>query len=95
MSRWPVSLLTDAAKNDRRYGWDKLPWPLGLATLFGLRNRLREKNLYDTGRRPLDRPDVSDRPRYLTARIQFEVHDWFSHGKNEASWQRAGVCGAS
>ncbi len=154
MSRWPVSLFTDAAeKLDRRYGWDRLPWPVGLVTLIGLRNRLREKNLYDTGRGPLDRPDVSDHPRYLTARtldgtfndlddplmgslgsrfgrnvpleatvrepedrllepnprlvsrelltrkefqpattlnllagawIQFEVHDWFSHGKNEA-----------
>ena len=148
-----MSLFTDAAeKLDRRYGWDSLPWPLGLLTLIGLRNRLREKNLYDTGRGPLDKPDVSVHPRYLTARtldgtyndldeplmgslgsrfgrnvplelterepedrlldpsprlvsrelltrkefqpattlnllaaawIQFEVHDWFSHGKNE------------
>ena len=154
MSRWPVSLFTDVAeKLDRRYGWDKLPWPLGLVTLIGLRNRLREKNLYDTGRGALDKPDVSVHPRYLTARtldgtyndlddplmgslgsrfgrnvplaatvrepedrllepnprlvsrelltrkefqpattlnllagawIQFEVHDWFSHGKTEA-----------
>ena len=44
MSRWPVSLFTDAAeKLDRRYGWDKLPWPLGLVTLIGLRNRLRRE----------------------------------------------------
>jgi Animal haem peroxidase len=154
MPRWPGSLFTDAAeKLDRRVGWDRLPWPLGLLTLIGLRNRLREKNLYDTGRGPLDRPDVSVHPRYQTARtldgtyndlddplmgslgsrfgrnvplevtvrepddrlldpsprlvsrelltrkefqpattlnllaaawIQFEVHDWFSHGKNEA-----------
>ena len=123
-----------------------------MLVLIGLRNVLREKNLYDTGRGPLDKPDVSDHPRYLTARtldgtfnnlddplmgslgsrfgrnvplerhgarvgparaeparrvsrelltrdefipattlnllagawIQFEVHDWFSHGKNEA-----------
>jgi Animal haem peroxidase len=148
-----VPLFTDACERiDRRYGWDKLPWPLGLLIMIGLRNRLREKNLYDTGRGPLDRPDVSVHPRYLTARtldgtfndlddplmgslgsrfgrnvplevtvpepedrlldpnprlvsrelltrkefqpattlnllaaswIQFEVHDWFSHGKNE------------
>jgi Animal haem peroxidase len=154
MARCPMSLFTDVAeKIDRRYGWDKLPWPLGLVTLIGLRNRLREKNLYDTGRGPLNRPDVSHHPRYLTARtldgtyndlddplmgslgsrfgrnvplektasepedrllepnprlvsrelltrkefqpattlnllaaawIQFEVHDWFSHGKSEA-----------
>ena len=69
MARRPMSLFTDVAeKIDRRYGWDKLPWPLGLVTLIGLRNRLREKNLYDTGRGPLDKPDVSVHPRYLTAR---------------------------
>ena len=154
MARWRPALLTDAAgRLDRRYGWDRLPWPLGLLTLIGLRNRLRQKNLYDVGRGPLDRPDVSDHPQYQTARtldgtfndlddplmgslgsrfgrnvpleatipepddrllepsprvvsrelltrnefqpattlnllagawIQFEVHDWFSHGKNEA-----------
>jgi Animal haem peroxidase len=149
-----MRLFTDAAeKIDRRVGWDRLPLPLAIPVLIGLRNRLRQKNLYDTGRGPLDRPDVSDHPRYLTARtldgtfndlddplmgslgsrfgrnvppeytivepddklldpnprvvsrelltrhefqpattlnllagawIQFEVHDWFSHGKNEA-----------
>ena len=140
-----------AEKLDRRFGWDKLPLPVAMLVLIGLRNILRAKNLYDTGRGPLDQPDVSDHPRYLTARtldgtfnnlddplmgslgsrfgrnvplvrdrarepdplepnprtvsrelltrkefipattlnllagawIQFEVHDWFSHGKNE------------
>ena len=44
MPRFLTSLLTDAAaKLDRRYGWDRLPWPVGLATLIGLRNRLRER----------------------------------------------------
>jgi hypothetical protein len=153
-----ASLWTNAAEAlDRRFGWDKLPRPLALLTLIGLRNRLREKNLYDTGRGLLDHPEVSDHPRYLGARtldgtyndlddplmgslgsrfgrnvpleftvrepedmllepnprlvsrelltreefqpattlnliagawIQFEVHDWFSHGKNEpdAPW---------
>src|SRR6266498_4641702 len=69
MSRWPSSLLTNAAEAlDRRVGWDRLPLPLAMLVLIGLRNVLREKNLYDTGRGPLDRPDVSDHPRYLTAR---------------------------
>ena len=151
--RWPVSKFNDAAETlDRRRGWDKLPLPVAMLTLIGLRNRLREKNLYDTGRGPLDKPDVNEHPRYMTARtldgtfndlddplmgslgsrfgrnvplehtvrepdeklldpnprlvsrelltrdefqpattlnllagawIQFEVHDWFSHGKNE------------
>src|SRR5436190_9963667 len=154
MSRWPVSWFDDVAERiDRRYGWDRLWLPFAVPVLIGLRNRLRERNLYDTGRGPLDRPDVNEHPRYLTARpldgtfndlddplmgslgsrfgrnvplaltvrepedrlldpnprlvsrelltrrefvpattlnllagawIQFEVHDWFSHGKNEA-----------
>jgi hypothetical protein len=150
----PLSSLFDglAEAIDRRIGWDRLPLPLAMPTLIGLRDRLREENLYDTGRGPLDRPDVSAHPSYLTARtldgtfndlndplmgalgsrfgrnvplrytyaqpddalldpnprlisqklltrdqfqpattlnllagawIQFEVHDWFSHGKNE------------
>ena len=151
MSRWPFSLYNDAAAAlDRRVGWDKLPKPIAMLVLIGLRNILREKNLYDTGRGPLDQPNIDDHPRYLTARtldgtfnnlddplmgslgsrfgrnvplnatvresdplepnprlvarelltrdefipattlnllagawIQFEVHDWFSHGKNE------------
>ena len=149
-----TSLLDSLAEAlDRRFGWDKLPKVIALPTLIGLRNRLREKNLYDTGRGQLDRPDVDEHKSYLTARtldgsfndlsdplmgalgsrfgrnvplnhtyaeptdallepnprlvsrelltrkqfqpattlnllagawIQFEVHDWFSHGKPEA-----------
>jgi hypothetical protein len=151
VSRWPVTWFNSwAEKLDRRRGWDKLPLPVAMLVLIGLRNILREKNLYDTGRGALDTPDISDHPRYLTSRtldgtfnnladplmgslnsrfgrnvpleytvkeaeplepnprtisrelltrkefipattinllagawIQFEVHDWFSHGKNE------------
>jgi hypothetical protein len=139
---------------DRRIGWSKLPWPLGLLVVLGLRFRLRAKNLYDSGRGPLDVPPPGDEWHvdHLTARtidgtyndleeplmgalgsrfgrnvpldhaypdpddrllepdprrvslelltrdefipattlnllagawIQFEVHDWFSHGQNE------------
>lgn len=139
---------------DRRVGWAKLPWPLGMLVLLGIRFRLRAKNLYDSGRGPLDRPPADDELHadHLTARtldgtyndlddplmgslgsrfgrnvpldkaypdpdeqllapsprqvslelltrdafipattlnllagawIQFEVHDWFSHGQNE------------
>ena len=142
-------LTSTAAALDRRFGWDKLPRPLGVLTLVGLRTRLREKNLYDTGSaapRPrraaaphstrtldgsyndLEQPAMgmigarfgrnvplehtfperepraaraepaARQPRAADARrvhagddvnvlagawIQFEVHDWFSHGKNE------------
>ena len=55
MPHGPSSLLTNAAEAlDRRFGWDKLPRLLAVPTLIGLRNRLRERNLYDTGRGPLD-----------------------------------------
>ncbi len=33
---------------DRKVGWDKLPLPLGLAVLVGLRRVLRRQNLYDS-----------------------------------------------
>jgi hypothetical protein len=140
---------------DRRIGWDRLPWPLGLMVVLGLRFRLRAQNLYDSGRGPLDLPPAGDEwhADHLTARtidgtyndlgdplmgalgsrfgrnvpledaypdqpderllepnprrvslelltrkefipattlnllagawIQFEVHDWFSHGQNQ------------
>jgi hypothetical protein len=32
---------------DRRWHWDKIPVPLGLLTLIGVRDALRENNLYD------------------------------------------------
>jgi hypothetical protein len=37
---------------DRRIGWDKLPAVPGLLVLVGLRNILRQKNLYDTNSEP-------------------------------------------
>src|SRR3954451_4517771 len=48
---------------DRRWGWGRLPYLPGLATLVGLRERLRERNLYDTGV-----PPVSGPPGDLAAR---------------------------
>ncbi|BDM69569.1 putative peroxidase [Streptomyces nigrescens] len=43
---------------DRRIGWDKLPVLPGLLTLFGLRVKLRQKNLHDTTGLPFaHRPD--------------------------------------
>jgi hypothetical protein len=141
-------LSSTAAALDRRFGWDRLPRPLGVVTLVGLRLRLRERNLFDTGaggtvaapnggsydRRlpdgsyndleapamgmigarfgrnvPLEHTypeplpqllepsprvvsrELLTRERFIPATIvnllagawlQFEVHDWFSHGKN-------------
>lgn len=139
---------------DRLIGWHRLPRPLGILVLIGLRNRLRKHNLYDTetgasvggatpegavlpprnartvdgsyndlehplmgsvgcrfGRNlPLEHTYPEPESRLLTpnprvvsrelltrdrfipastlnllagAWLQFEVHDWFSHGKSE------------
>ena len=37
---------------DRRVGWHRLPVPLGLAVLVGIRDVLRKNNLYDTSALP-------------------------------------------
>src|SRR5262245_20442284 len=69
MPGWLGSLYDRAAERiDRRIGWDRLPLPAAMLVLIGLRRILRRENLYDTGRGPLDRPDVEAHPRYLTAR---------------------------
>ena len=56
---------------DRRIGWDRLPVPLGLATLVGIRNVLRQRNLHDpqtvvpvVGPPPVEPP----RPEHRTQR---------------------------
>src|ERR671934_1524292 len=163
MSPSPLSRVyaSVAEAADHHFGWDRMPRPLAMLTLVGLRDRLRAENLYDTGRGPGDRPPpaTDGQPaRYLTARtldgtyndlddplmgsigsrfgrnvplqnswheeppelldpnprlisrklltresfqpattlnllagawIQFEVHDWFSHGDNDPNdrWQ--------
>jgi hypothetical protein len=46
---------------DHRVGWHRLPKWLGLAVLVGLRNVLRQKNLYDTRTIPAqDEPSIAD-----------------------------------
>jgi hypothetical protein len=151
-SLFSTLLERGAAALDRRVGWDKLPLPVAILTLVGLRDRLRRENLYDTGRGQREVPAIGEHEDYLGARttdgmfndlndpemgaigarfgrnvplrytyreppeallepnprlvsrrlltresfqpattlnllagawIQFEVHDWFSHGKNE------------
>ena len=52
------SSLTEAV--DHRVGWDRLPLPLALLTLIGIRNRLRARNLQDSGRGPRDVPPSGD-----------------------------------
>jgi hypothetical protein len=54
---------------DRARGWDRLPKPVGLAVLIGLRSHLRKHNLYDTSGQPAaNTPPVGPRPHDLTVR---------------------------
>jgi hypothetical protein len=53
---------------DRRFRWHKLPLPLGLLTLVGLRMRLRERNLYDTSSASPVKASPPGNGRHLTAR---------------------------
>ena len=48
---------------DRRVGWDRLPRPLGLVVLVGLRSELRKRNLHDTTNRPPPHRPARCRPR--------------------------------
>ena len=43
---WLFMWVTEAL--DRRFGWHRLSVPLGLATLIGMREKLRKRNLHDT-----------------------------------------------
>src|SRR5947209_1167513 len=55
---------------DHTVGWDKVPTPLGLLILIGLRNILRQQNLYDTTQEPtINQPAIEPmQAGYLTAR---------------------------
>ena len=49
MSGFLARMWTSSANAlDNRFHWDRMPRPLGIFTLAGLRNLYREKNLYDT-----------------------------------------------
>ena len=60
------AFVTAAEVVDRAIGWHRLPRPLGLLTLIGIRDRLRERNLHDTGLPPPERTEPT--PRELAAR---------------------------
>ena len=71
--------LTGAAAQwvDRVVGWDKLPLPLGLLNLIGIRTRLRERNLHDTSHLPAtNTPRVPPpSPKHLVSRTAEGSHN--------------------
>ena len=57
---------------DQRFGWDRLPTPLGILVLIGVRDVLRKRNLYDTSAQPAVNvppvpPLTEDARRFRTA----------------------------
>src|ERR1700730_16285895 len=54
---------------DKKVGWHRLPVPLSILTLIGVRNQLREKNLYDTSPAEENGSELPEwNPHYLTTR---------------------------
>ena len=66
---------------DRAFGWDKLPQVLGLLVLIGLRNILRQRNLYDTSSLPSAvTPKMPDPgPERLTTRTPNGAYNDLGH----------------
>ncbi len=66
---------------DHAVGWDKLPRVLGLLVLVGVRNILRQRNLYDTSALPsADGPKVpAPGPETVTTRTPEGAHNDLGH----------------
>jgi hypothetical protein len=63
---------------DRKVGWDKLPTPLGLLVLIGVRNILRKKNLHDTSTLPTTngpQPEPFDARDYTRRTVSGSYND--------------------
>lgn len=77
---------------DHKIGWDRLPAPLGLAVLAGIRNTLRKKNLHDTSTAPAipTADPVADGERYLSARTPDGTFNDLSNPRMGAAGSRFG-----
>ena len=67
---------------DRAVGWDKLPRPLAIAVLIGVRTVLRQQNLHDPNTRVpvVDPPPVPPRtPEHLVSRSVDGTHNDLDH----------------
>ncbi|MEU4039747.1 peroxidase family protein [Streptomyces collinus] len=85
----PWRIITGAAQYiDLRFGWDKLPVAAGLLTLFGLRVRLRQKNLYDTGVLP-----STNAPKPAPPSASNRVNRTADGSHNDLSDPRMGMAG--
>ena len=73
-----VSAVSEALKKfslklDHRFGWHRLPVPLGLLVLGEMRDLLRERNLHDTGQpagMSIPQAGEPEAARYLTGALE-------------------------
>ena len=73
---------------DQRFGWSRLPVPLSLAVLVGLRNELRRQNLHDSNLLPTGTPlELPPRPADDSVRTADGSY-------NDLRAPRAGMAGA-
>ncbi|WP_317447059.1 peroxidase family protein [Streptomyces collinus] len=85
----PWRIITAAAQYvDRRVGWDRLPVAAGLLTLLGLRVKLRQKNLYDTGGLP-----AVDEPQPAPPSASVRVNRTADGSHNDLTEPRMGMAG--
>ena len=78
-----------ATEVDHHIGWFKLPKPLGLLDLIGIRNTLREQNMYDTSWEPsVNTPEA---PPYDPA---FDTERSFDGSWNDLAHPEMGMAGA-
>ncbi len=74
---------------DRKIGWYRLPLPLGLAVLGGLRDVLRSRNLYDTSALP-----AVNLPPVAPATPEVRTHRTLDGTYNDLSQPRMGMAGS-
>src|SRR3954470_23155164 len=85
LSKW-------AGRVDRRRGWDRLPLPLGLLAIIGIRDTLRQENLHDTGGGPLPGSEPPSPPpaRWLGARSVDGAYNDLEHPEMGMAGMRFG-----
>ena len=88
------ALMPLAERLDRKFGWQRLPYYVGLATLVGLRERLRERNLYEHGRPGRERPQPpgAREARRPDGQLQRPRAARDGHGRRAVRAQRARRC---
>jgi len=89
----PWKLFDDAMQAlDQTFGWHRVPLPVALPMLIGIRNILRQRNLYDTTQEPaVDLPPIEPpNARYLTARSPDGSYNDLAHPRMGMAHSRFG-----